>query len=366
MTPAASAKVAHAGGARSTGFGATVFDLVGETPVVRRRGPDSPFDVCHVGVALRAVLFVHAAVAIGMVFPATSFGYWLALTAAGAGVALPAVLGWLLVLCAAKRPLAAAPLAAQWSAVMVLGAITGWGSAQLMASLFPDVNAAGLSSLAGPGPAIAGAAMASVIFQWLRLRAQATLPAETTARLAELQSRIRPHFLFNTLNSAIALVRAEPARAEALLEDLSDLFRHALVDQGESVTLAQETTLAERYLSIEQVRFGDRLRIHWALDPHAAGAQLPPLLLQPLVENAVKHGVEPSASGADVRISTERRGSTVVIKIANTVPGGQGIPGHGLALNNVRDRLNLLHDMQGQFQATFKNGHYLVRIEIPI
>ena len=112
--------------------------------------------------------------------------------------------------------------------------------------------------------------------------------------------------------------------AEALLEDRSDLFRHALVDQGESVTLGDEIALARRYLDIEQVRFGERLQLDWALDPRADGARLPPLLLQPLLENAVRHGVEPSPTGAQVRISTQRRGSTVVIKVTNTVPSGPG------------------------------------------
>jgi two-component system sensor histidine kinase AlgZ len=160
-------------------------------------------------------------------------------------------------------------------------------------------------------------------------------------------------------------VRAEPAKAEALLEDLSDLFRHALMEQGEFVTLADEITLAQRYLAIEQVRFGDRIQVEWALDPAAAVAKLPPLLLQPLVENAVRHGVEPSPTGAQIRISTQRRGSTVVIKVTNTVPAGQGAPGHELALDNVRARLKLLHDVQGQFQSVLKDGVFQVRIEVP-
>ena len=366
MMNAASAKAAQTGGARSTGFGATVFDLVGEVPVVRRRGPDSPFDVCHVGVALRAVLFVHAAVAIGMVFPSTGFGYWLALTAAGASVALPAVLGWLLVLCAAKRPLAAAPLAAQWGAVMVLGALTGWGSAQLMASLFPDVNAVGLSSLAGPGPAIAGAAMASVIFQWLRLRAQATLPAETTARLAELQSRIRPHFLFNTLNTALTLVRLDPARAEGVLEDLAELFRVAITESAESVSLGEEVDLAQRYLDIEQIRFGSRLHVTWELDAEAATARVPPLLLQPLVENAVRHGVEPSAEGGVIRVRTKVKLGRAVLSIANSVPTEPSRPGHGMALKNVRERLRLMHDVAAQFDARQDKDVYRVQIVVPL
>jgi two-component system sensor histidine kinase AlgZ len=162
------------------------------------------------------------------------------------------------------------------------------------------------------------------------------------------------------------LVRAEPAKAEALLEDLSDLFRHALDNQGNAVSLAEEISLAQRYLAIEQVRFDERLRVRWSLDPKADGARLPPLILQPLVENAVRHGVEPSAAGADVMISTQRRGSVVVIKVTNTVPAGQGAQGHGVALRNVRDRLELLHDVQGQFHSGLKAGVYQVRLEVPV
>jgi two-component system sensor histidine kinase AlgZ len=114
------------------------------------------------------------------------------------------------------------------------------------------------------------------------------------------------------------------------------------------------------------VRFGERLRVEWALDPNGDSARLPPLLLQPLVENAVVHGVEPSPSGADVRISTQRRGSVVVIKVTNTVPAGQGARGLGLAQRNVRERLALLHDLQGQFRSGMKDGLYQVRIEVPL
>jgi two-component system sensor histidine kinase AlgZ len=213
--------------------------------------------------------------------------------------------------------------------------------------------------------AFSGALLSAALVAALVLRAKGKTPAATAARLSELQARIRPHFLFNTLNSAIALVRAEPRKAEALLEDLSDLFRHALMEQGEFVTLADEIALAQRYLAIEQVRFGDRIRVEWALDPTAMVAKLPPLLLQPLVENAVRHGVEPSALGAKIKISTQRRGSTVVIKVANSVPAGHGACGSGVALLNVRERLSLLHDVQGQFQSGLKDGIFQVRIEVP-
>lgn len=336
------------------------FDTLADPDAPTRVARALVFDACQVGVILRAVLFVELAVAVAALFGAQGAADWLTRLALWTGGALPAVLVWLLAACSLKRTLARLPPWAQYVAGVLLGGLAGLYGCGMLA----------LIGLMDPVPwlacAAAGAWLSALVVAGLVLRARARTPAATTARLGELQARIRPHFLFNTLNSAIALVRAEPARAEALLEDLSDLFRHALVDQGESVTLEQETTLAERYLSIEQVRFGERLRIHWALDPRAAQAQLPPLLLQPLVENAVKHGVEPSASGADLRISTERRGDTVVIKISNTVPSGPGAAGFGVALDNVRDRLKLLHDVQCQFQAVLKDGVYLVRIEIPV
>lgn len=318
------------------------------------------FDACHVGVVLRAVLFVEAVVAVGAMFGAGTFIDWVNRVALLTGGAFPATLVWLIVACSLKTLLARLPAAVQYAAGVLIGALAGLYGCGVLA-LVGLVEAAPWVACAFSGALLAAALVAALV-----LRARGTTPAATTARLAELQSRIRPHFLFNTLNSAIALVRAEPAKAEALLEDLSDLFRHALIDQGESVTLADEIALAERYLAIEQVRFGDRLQLEWALDPHANTARLPPLLLQPLVENAVRHGVEPSDTGARVRISTERRGSTVVIKVTNTVPGGQGEHGNGVALGNVRDRLRLLHDVQGQFRSVLKDGVYQVRIEVPV
>ena len=351
---------------RSTGFGATVFDLIGDAPLSKRRSPESPFDVCHVGVVLRALLFVHGVVAIGMAFAASSLAFWLPLTAAGAGVALPGVLAWLLVLCALKTPLAAAPPPAQWSAVIGLGALAAYAAAQLMAALFADAAAAGLGALIGFCPPLAGAAMAAAIFQWLSLRAQATLPAETTARLAELQSRIRPHFLFNTLNTALTLVRLDPSRAEGVLEDLAELFRVAISESNESVTLGEEVDLARRYLDIEQIRFGSRLHVTWELDAQAASARVPPLLLQPLVENAVRHGVEPCAEGGVIRVRTKVKLGRAVLSIANSVPAEPSRPGHGMALKNVRERLRLMHDVAAQFEARQDKDVYRVQIVVPL
>lgn len=325
----------------------------------RLRASVSALDVCHVGVVLRGVMFVEAVVAVEAMFGASGFMAWVERLALVTGAALPATLGWLIAVCLLKRRLGALPREAQLLAGAALGAVSGLYGCGLLV----------LSGVLASGPWLAsassGALLAGALVAALAWRARAVGPAEAAARLAELQARIRPHFLFNTLNSAIALVRAEPERAEALLEDLSELFRQALAERGTAVTLAEELDLAARYLQIEQVRFGDRLRVEWVLDPAAGSARVPPLLLQPLVENAVRHGVEPSERGADLRISTQRRGGSVVLKVTNTVPGTAAQPGHRLALDNVRDRLQLLHDVQGRFEAGPRKGAFQVRIEVP-
>jgi two-component system, LytTR family, sensor histidine kinase AlgZ len=324
--------------------------------------PSTPlvFDACQLGVVLRTVLFVEVVVGVGVVYTTATWIDWVLELSMLTGGALPATLAWLLVACGAKRMLARLPAALQYGVAVGLGGLAGLYACGILHMIGLLPYAPWVAS------ACTGALLSSLVVAALVLRAKGRTPADTSARLAELQSRIRPHFLFNTLNSAIALVRAEPAKAETLLEDLSDLFRHALQDMDKPVTLAEEIHLAQRYLAIEQVRFGERLRVEWALDPQAQAARLPPLLLQPLVENAVRHGVEPSPTGAEIRISTQRRGSTVVIKVSNTVPAGTGQAGHGLALANVRDRLNLMHDVQSDFRSVLKNGVYQVRMEVPL
>jgi two-component system sensor histidine kinase AlgZ len=317
------------------------------------------FDACQVGVVLRAVLFVEGVMAAGAMFGTASVREWLARVAILSAAALPATLAWLLVACSLKRLIARLPVVAQHGFGVLLGAVAGVYGCGLVAFVDPLAGAPWVAS-AFTGSLLAGALLAALVW-----RAKGRTPADTAARLSELQARIQPHFLFNTLNTAIALVREDPARAETILEDLSDLFRHALADQRDAVTLEEEVALARRYLAIEQVRFGERLQVEWAIDPEAGAAKVPPLFLQPLVENAVKHGVEPSARGAEVKVTTQRRGGTVVIKVTNTVPAGQGRPGHGVAQANVRDRLRLLHDVEAQFRTVLKDGIYQVRMEVP-
>ena len=350
--------------ARSTGFGTTLLDTLmpGDGADGRARRPGSVFDVCHAGVVLRTLLAAEATVGLGVLFVSGSFDDWLQRLASASAVAVPAVLLWLSAACLLKRPLGVLVPGLRWAVAIAMGALAALMPALLVQQLGLDL----LGEHPVLGPVAAGAAGAAAVYGWLQLRARALLPADTTARLAELQSRIRPHFLFNTLNTALALVRVDPARAEGVLEDLAELFRVALTDIGESVSLAEEVELARRYLAIEQVRFGTRLNIVWELDDAAGQARVPPLLLQPLVENAVRHGVEPAAEGGTVRIRTRVKMGRAQVVIANTVPAEPSQPGSGMALKNVRERLHLMHDMAAQFEARRVEGAFRVQLVVPL
>ena len=308
------------------------------------------FDVCRGALALRALLAVNGAVLIGVAVASATWNEVLAAAGPAVAISLVATLAWLCVVCVARRALASRSSAQRVALLMALGAVlTSMASWPLAA-----IGVLELGASRGLALPMAGAALALPLALWLEVRERARRPADARARLAELQSRIRPHFLFNTLNTAIALVRSDPARAEGVLEDMAELFRVALVEEsrGGTVSLASEIELARRYLAIESLRFGDRLELQWQLDPAADAARLPPLALQPLLENAVRHGIEPSEHGGTVRVRTRALLGRVEILIDNTLPQGASTrPGHGLALANVRERLRLLHDLDAQFEA---------------
>ena len=328
-------------------FSTTRFDPLAEERGRLQAQAAAAFDVCHPGLALRAVLLVQGVLAIAALVGANTAADWASRQAVGTLAGLAGTLMWLVGVCAARAPLQR--LATPPRALVVLGA----GAAAAGLALLP-LDWAGLLPGHGPwrmaGALAAGAAFAGLLWAWLDLRSRIWHPANASARLAELQSRIRPHFLFNALNTALALVRVDPARAETVLEDLAQLFRTALADVGASVPLAEEIELARRYLEIEQIRFGQRLRVDWQLsaDPRVSAARVPPLVLQPLVENAVRHGVEPAADGGDLRIAASVQRGQVVVTVTNTVGDDSGAPGHGMALHNVRERLRLLHDVAAQ------------------
>ena len=206
----------------------------------------------------------------------------------------------------------------------------------------------------------------AVLLGYLRLRAKAYSPALMEARLQALQARIRPHFLFNSLNAVLSLIRRDPKRAELALEDLADLFRVLMSDGRTFVRLSEEIALLERYASIEQLRLGDRLRVSWDIDSAPLDALLPPLVLQPLLENAVYHGVEPGTEAGEVLVHIEARGQRVLLRVVNPFHAEFAHrPGNRMALDNLRERLQLFFDAEARMDIREADGRFEVEIEFP-
>ncbi len=210
------------------------------------------------------------------------------------------------------------------------------------------------------------AAAAALLLLYFRLRALALSPAIGQARLQALQARIRPHFLFNCINTVLSMVRANPRRAETALEDMSDLFRMAMAQDEKLVPLKQELELAGRYLALEQMRLGDRLKIKWNAAELPTDAMVPPLIVQPLLENAVYHGIEPLAEGGEIDVRIEHKGGELRLEIGNP-RGVQGAhhTGNRLALENIRERLELLFDIEAEYTVETGPNYYRVKITMP-
>ncbi|MBV8030375.1 MAG: histidine kinase [Betaproteobacteria bacterium] len=273
------------------------------------------------------------------------------------------------------EPLLLCVLVALYALSIVLGRLPYlWGCAGvlLVAAALATALRAGWAALGGEAPAGLGRLLAftiptaALLLAYLRLLARAYSPALAEARLQALQARIRPHFLFNSLNAVLAVIRRDPRQAERVIEDLADLFRTLMADARRFVRLADEIALLERYAEIEQLRLGERLRIAWELDAAPLDALLPPLVLQPLLENAVYHGVEPSLGSAEVLVRIERRGARVLARIENPwVEEQQRRSGNRVAIANIRERLALFFDAEARMEASVKDGRYCVEIDLP-
>jgi two-component system sensor histidine kinase AlgZ len=200
-------------------------------------------------------------------------------------------------------------------------------------------------------------------FLWRR-----QMVAESEARLQALQSRIRPHFLFNSMNTITTLIRSKPDIAEEAIHDLSDLFRASLSDAKNLSTLKHELELARGYLRIEAQRLGDRLDVVWDIDGLPLDAKLPGLILQPLLENAVYHGIEPSPDKGKIEIVGRYRRYKVNISIRNSqapMPVKKHTDGNRMALDNIRQRLEGLYQGEAGLTHSEVEGDYQVRLFFP-
>lgn len=202
----------------------------------------------------------------------------------------------------------------------------------------------------------------------LRRMEQEALAARAELRL--LQAQIEPHFLFNTLSNAVGLIDEDPAAARALLIDLTTLLRVALArSRREETTLAEELDLLRAYLGIMARRMGERLRWRIDAEPELLGLRLPPLLIQPLVENAIRHGLEPRATGGEIEVACRRmdNGLAVVVTDNGGGLGGQGIGGNGVGLANVRARLAARYGGKGRLElAESPGGGVAATLSLPL
>ena len=213
-----------------------------------------------------------------------------------------------------------------------------------------------------------GAIVGAVALRYVLLQYRWKLQheAEAQARVAALQARIRPHFLFNSMNTIASFTRTRPQLAEQVVEDLADLFRAALIDAGARSTLRSELGLTEQYLRIESLRLGERLDVKWRIEDLPGHFELPSLILQPLVENCIYHGIEPLSQGGTIEIMGRRQDDGVFIELKNAMPpGGSAKQGHGIAQANVEARLRAFFGKRVQFRAEACDGDYIVSMHLP-
>jgi two-component system sensor histidine kinase AlgZ len=247
---------------------------------------------------------------------------------------------------------------AYWLGYFYNPKVTGW---------FPENHWYFLSSNIVTGTILSGLALRYfyVFHQWHR-----NVENEARTRIHALQARIRPHFLFNSMNTIAALTRSNPAAAESAVEDLADLFRASLADSKKMIRLEQELDITRVYQRMEQQRLGERLIVDWrikGLEGLPMRARIPSLTLQPLLENAIYHGVEPLPEPGTVEIDGHCKGDMIYISIRNLLPitKFQSEPGNRIALNNIGERLRLALGSRARLSRAIDQTHYQVSVAFP-
>jgi LytS/YehU family sensor histidine kinase len=210
----------------------------------------------------------------------------------------------------------------------------------------------------------------SVALHYVLLALESSQQAEVLSREAELKAlkaQINPHFLFNSLNSISALTSVDPARAREMCVRLSDFLRNSLrLGERASVPFSEELALTRTYLDVEQVRFGQRLRIRQDLEPACNTCEVPPLLVQPLVENAIKHGIATLTEGGEIELIARRHRDSLRITVENPFdPDAPAARKTGFGLVNVRNRLQARYGAAGKLDIEVNGGRYRVVLSFP-
>ena len=325
----------------------------------QNRAPSALPDLCNLGVTLRVLLAVNGLALLAVLVRNAA---WTGLAARVVDLAMwvePILIASLLAVCASRKWLDR--VSYRFAFILAVAAVAA------IAWFFSGAIRQVLDSPVNPWQAMLWAALtAAGVLQWLMLTQQAREPALAEARLMALTSRIRPHFLFNSLNAILGVIRADPRRAETALEELAELFRALMQDPRDLVLLSDEIALSRRYLDLERLRLGDRLKVKWDVASCPPDALMPSLMLQPLLENAVYHGVEPADDPGAISIHLARMNNQVRIELINPLQAGQ-VPAKGnqMALANIRERLMLLYDIEASLVTEVGENSYTVRITIP-
>lgn len=213
------------------------------------------------------------------------------------------------------------------------------------------------------------AAIYAVLLRYFYVQQQwkVHIQAHSKAEIQALRARIRPHFLFNSMNTIASLITFSPEKAEKAVVDLSDLFRASLREQNTN-TLDDELQLTRSYLDIETLRLDDRLNIHWDIDNNLIEIEVPALCLQPLVENAIYHGIEPLPDGGIIAISAKNKNNKLVLCISNPIGNGaiSNHPSNHMAQDNIQQRLNLVYGHEASFIIKQDENTYTIILEIPL
>ncbi|MCL4800228.1 MAG: histidine kinase [Burkholderiales bacterium] len=321
--------------------------------------PDALPDFRNLGVVARILVIVNV---LGFVAAAVRASDFTQLVGAFLEIALllePILITSLLALYVANAGLARLPYPSAVAAV--IGMVLLLTAAAYLLQPAGDATPAGLVRTAASATLVTGFLVA-----YFHLRNRAFSPALAEARLQALQARIRPHFLFNSLNAVLSLIRTDTRRAETAIEDLAELYRMLLADTRTLTTLKREIELTRQYLNLEQLRLGPRLVVDWRLDEAPLDALVPPLLLQPLVENAVYHGIEPGLGPGTIEIAIRQDHDRVRIRLTNPYhPEHQHRQGNRMALANIRERLQLHFDAEARMESGVVGSNYEIAMQMP-
>jgi two-component system sensor histidine kinase AlgZ len=335
--------------------GQTRVEAASPTPV--RVVPDG----CNLGVLLRVLLAVHAVAALIVWVEPAATSAWSRFVAA-AGFAAPITLLTLVAWCLLRRLLP--PMAASVQRALAWMVAPLWVAVVLALLAGP---ALALTPMQAAGYVVLGAAAGAAGQHYLELRERAFSPVLAEARFQALQSRIRPHFFFNSLTAVLAVLRDDPARAERMLESIAELFRAVMADVRKLVPVEQELDLCRRYVEIEQTRLGDRLHVDWRIGAIHPRARVPQLLLQPIVENAVRYGAEKVEGRCEILVRIKQHGATLKVFVSNPIAREPvQREGNQIGLSNIRGRLALIYDLEAELLTRVRHDRFELALRLPV